>query len=69
MEVFGMTINPSVTKFTVSWSPPLESNGVIILYELCFNSSELFSCINKSDTQHTLPNVPPNTVVIFSVRA
>ena len=53
----------------IVWSHPAEPNGVIITYEVCSNISGVFSYTNTSATQHTLRDLPPNTVVTFSVRA
>ena len=60
---------PEVLQLHISWSPPSELNGAIIVTELCFNSSGMFSYTNTSATQHTLRDLSPNTVVTFSVRA
>ena len=53
----------------IVWSHPKEPNGVITTYEVCSNISGVFSYTNTSATQHTLRDLPPNTVVTFSVRA
>ena len=58
-----------VVQLTISWSPPSEPNGVIIAYEVCSKSSGVFSYTNTSATQLILMDLPPNTVVTFSVRA
>ena len=60
---------PGSSQVAISWSPPLEPNGVIITYELQFNNSAVLDKINTSATQHTLRDLPPNSVVTFSVRA
>ena len=75
----GPVLSPSATaaktQLTVSWSPPSEPNGLIIVYELRFSFNEICSCnsstttVNTSATQHTLRDLPPNTVVTFSIRA
>ena len=67
--VTGLAATSGIVELTVSWTPPSEPNGVIIMYEVCTNSSGVFSYTNTSATQHTLRDLPPNTVVIFSVRA
>ena len=67
--VSGLSATPGVVQLTISWSPPSEPNGVIIAYEVCSNSSGVFSYTNTSDTQLILRDLPPNTVVTFSVRA
>ena len=60
---------PEVVQLHISWSPPFELNGVIIVYEVCSNISGVSSSTATSVTQHTLRDLPPNTVVTFSVRA
>ena len=71
--VSGLSATSGIVQLsvTVSWTPPSEPNGVIIVYEVCTNSSGsgVFSYTNTSATQHTLRDLPPNTVVTFSVRA
>ena len=65
----GLSASPGVVQLTISWMPPLEPNGIITDYEVGFNSSGGFTYTNTSDTQLTLRDIPPNTVVAFSVRA
>ena len=67
--MFDLTVNATIKKFMLSWRPPLESNGVVIQYEVCFNRRKSFACTNTSHTNHTLTNFPPNTDVAFNVRA
>ena len=67
--VSGLSATSGIVQLTVSWTPPSEPNGVIIAYEMCTNISGVFSYTNTSTTQHTLRDLPPNTVVTFSVRA
>ena len=67
--VSGLTATLGIIELTVLWTPPSEPNGVIIMYEVCTNSSGVFSYTNTSATQHTLRDLSPNTVVTFSVRA
>ena len=67
--ISGLLANPEVVKLHILWSPPSEPNGIIIAYEVCPNISGVFSYTNTSATQHTLRDLPPNTVVTFSVRA
>ena len=68
-SVFGLSATPEVVQLQILWSPPSESNGVIIVYEVCSNINGVFSYTNTSATQHKLRDLPPNTVVTFSVRA
>ena len=65
--VSDLSATLGVVQLTISWSPPSEPNGVIIAYEVCSNSSG--SNTNTSATQLTLRDLPPNTVVTYSVRA
>ena len=74
--VSHLSATTAVTQLTVSWSPPSEPNGVIIVYELSFSFNEIFSCnssttvnVNTTATQYVLRDLPPNTVVTFSARA
>ena len=59
----------TMVQLTISWSPPIEPNGVIIAYEIGSNSSGVFTYSNTTDTQDILRDFTPNTVVVFSVRA
>ena len=65
--VSDLSATSGVVQLTISWSPPSEPNGVIIGYEVCSNSS--VSNTNTSATQLTLRDLPPNTIVTYSVRA
>ena len=65
----GLVVIAGVIQVTILWSPPLEPNGAIVAYELRSNGNGSLNYINTSDTHHTLKNLPPNTVVTFSVRA
>ena len=67
--VSGLSVTPEVVQLTISWSPPSEPNVAIIAYEVCSNNSGVFSYTNTSATQLILRDLPPNTVVAFSVRA
>ena len=66
-----MTVYTSATEFMLSWIPPQQPNGVIIVYEVCSDSSDnkMFSCTNTSATNNTLRNIPPSTSVSIAVRA
>ena len=64
--VSDLSATPGVVQLTISWSPPSEPNGRITMYQISYNTGLEF---NTSATQHTLRDLPPNTVVVFSVRA
>ena len=68
--VSDLSVSSKVLQLTISWSPPsFAQAGLNILYEIGSNStSGVFSYTNISATQHTLRDLPPNTVVVFSVR-
>ena len=67
--ITGLSAIEGVAQLHILWSPPSEFNGVIIVYEVCSNISGVLSYTNTSATQHALRDLPPNTVVTFSVRA
>ena len=67
--VSGLSASPGVVQLTISWSPPSEPNGIITMYQVSYNISGVLNYTNTSATQHTLRDLPPNTVVTFSVRA
>ena len=64
-----LSATPGVVQLTISWSPPSEPNGIITMYQVSYNISGVLNYTNTSATQHTLRDLPPNTVVTFSVRA
>ena len=64
--VSDLSATPGVVQLTISWSPPSEPNGRITMYQISYSTGVEF---NTSATQHTLRDLPPNTVVVFSVRA
>ena len=64
--VSDLSATPGVVQLTMSWSPPSEPNGRITMYQISYSIGEEF---NTSATQHTLRDLPPNTVVVFGVRA
>ena len=68
--VSSLSATTAVTQLTVSWSPPLVSNGVIIVYELLLSGNGTSnSSINSTTIPLTLTYLPPNTMFTFSVRA
>ena len=64
--VSGLSATPGVVQLTISWSPPSEPNGRITMYQISYSTGVEF---NTSATQHTLRDLPPNTDIVFSVRA
>ena len=64
--VSGLSATPGVVQLTISWSPPSEPNGRITMYQISYNTGVEY---NTSATQHTLRDLPPNTVFVFSIRA
>ena len=68
--VSDLSATTAVTQLTITWSPPSKPNGEIIIYEVRFSRDGVAnSTTNTSATQHTLRDLPPDTVIIFSVRA
>ena len=65
----SLSATPGVVQLTISWSPPSEPNGIITMYQVSYNISGVLNYTNTSATQHTLRDVPPSTVVTFSIRA
>ena len=64
--VSDLSATPGVVQLTISWSPPSEPNGRITMYQISYNTGVEF---NTSAIQHTLRDLTPNTLVVFSVRA
>ena len=64
--VSDLSASPRTIQLTISWNLPSEPNGRITMYQISYNTGVEF---NTSATQHTLRDLPPNTVVVFSVRA
>ena len=64
--VSDLSATPGVVQLTISWSPPSEPNGRIAKYQISYSTGLEF---NTSATQHTLRDLPPNAVVVLSVRA
>ena len=68
--VSDLSATPGVVQLNISWSPPSEPNGRITMYQISYSTGvESRVEFNTSATQHTLRDLPPNTVVVFSVRA
>ena len=70
-KVTGLSVTPGVVQLSITWCSPLvHSNGFITSYQVSYNISGVLNySINTSATQYTLIDLPPNTVVTFSVRA
>ena len=67
----NLSVVPGVVEVNISWNPPSEHNGIIVIYELGFliNGSGVVNFINTSDTQYTLRDLPPGLLVTIVVRA
>ena len=69
-SVSSLSATPGVVQLTISWSPPSEPNGIITMYQVSYNISGVLNYTTyTSATQHTLRDLPPSTVVTFSIRA
>ena len=64
--VSDLSAAPGVVQLTISWSPPSEPNGRITMYQISYSTGVVF---NTLATQHTLRDLTPNSLVVFSVRA
>ena len=67
--VSDLSATPGVVQLTISWTSPLEPNGVITMYQVTHNSTGVLNYTNTSATQLTLRDLFPNTAVEYSVRA
>ena len=67
--VSNLSVVPGVVVVNISWNPPSESNGVIVVYELSFFVSGTILNRNTSDTQYTLRDLPPGSFIAIAVRA
>ena len=65
----SLSATPGVVQLTISWSPPSEPNGIVTMYQVSRNISGVLNYSDTSATQHTMRDLPPSTVVTFSVRA
>nr|DBA31022.1 TPA: hypothetical protein GDO54_006937 [Pyxicephalus adspersus] len=59
----------NATSISLEWSPPLEPNGIIILYEIIYTNSTVILSQNTSSTSCTLTDLNPYTLYRISVRA
>lgn len=69
--VSSLSADPEVVQITLSWNPPTEQNGQIIVYEIIYGTGEdnNMTYTNTTATRYTLEGFSPNTVVSFQVRA
>ena len=66
----GVSATPGVVHVDISWNPPLQPNGAILYYEVGFTiGTGVFSYNNTFVTHFVLGELPPKTVVTFSIRA
>ena len=69
--VLSLSADPEVVQLTLSWNPPTELNGPIIVYEISYgiHGEDDMTYINTTATLYTLVGFSPNSVVSFQVRA
>ena len=68
--VSNLSVVPGVVEVNISWNPPSEPNGMIVIYELGFSvGGTMLNNTNTSDTQYTLRDLPPSTSIVTVVRA
>ena len=67
----NLSVVPGVLEVNISWSPPSERNGVIVVYEVGFaiTGTTPLNYSNTSDTQYTLSDLSPITSFSIVVRA
>ena len=66
----GVSATPGVVQVNISWNPPLQPNGAILNYEVGFAiGTAAFSYNDTLATHFVLEQLPPKTVVAFSIRA
>lgn len=59
----------NASSISLEWSPPLEPNGIIKLYEIIYTNSTVILSQNTSSTSCTLIDLNPFTLYRISVRA
>ena len=67
--VSNLSVVPRVVEVNISWNPPSERNGVIVIYELGFSIGGVQNFTNTSDTQYTLRDLSPSSLIAIVVRA
>ena len=68
--VSNLSVVPGVVLVNISWNPPSERNGIIVVYELGFAiGGTILNNRNTSDTQYTLRDLPPSSFIAIVVRA
>ena len=67
----NLSVVPGVVEVNISWNPPSEHNGIIIVYEIGFTVGGVVNNINTSYTQlqYTLRDLPPSSLITIVVRA
>ena len=67
--VSNLSVVSGVVEVNISWNPPSERNGIIVVYEVGFAIGVVVNFTNTSDTQYTLRDLPPSTFIVIIVRA
>lgn len=63
-------INVTMTSFTLRWSPPQQSNGVILFYTVTYCCKEERTVsLNTTNTIITLSNLQPNSQYTVQIMA
>ena len=68
-SVSNLSVVPGVVEVNISWNPPSERNGIIVNYEVGFSFNAVLNDTNTSDTQYTLRDLPPSSLITIFVRA
>ena len=65
----NLSVVPGVVEVNISWNPPSEHNGIIVVYEVVSSVSGILNNTNTSDRHYTLRNLPPSSLISIVVRA
>ena len=57
------------TTITLTWQPPPDPNGVIIMYQVTYSTDEVVNTYNPTSPTVTIMGLLPNTTYTFSVTA
>ncbi|KAL5479762.1 hypothetical protein EMCRGX_G023335 [Ephydatia muelleri] len=57
------------TTITLTWQPPLDPNGMIIMYQVTYSTDEVVNTYNPTSPTVTITGLLPNTTYTFSVTA